>query len=582
MFLLSCLCDSAIDTVAKRLIVENDDDLTPETKEFLLQLDDSVAIVLSLIAPSNSIKSNENPMTDANLDTHAVDLGWKKTGIEFHSWKSDSRSVRLLRRKVTENFSVIMLNQDDFVGLDTITGIGLKVLTFDFFFPLQDSDIMLKDDHLAKRIMDDLGYEPGKGLPVTYNSDFNMQTDESFSRIFFYGMGVVLLVKQKEVSDSEYGPFVVDLPMHNLAVRKLYRRYGARIHFSKDQKVTAIFDYAMEKLVKPGEDGWHKAKMLAKVTVFTLITAREHLIWTHLLVSQVMTTQSILNLPPSHPIRRLLTIFSYGTTSVNITAFNSLIPDLSVLHRTSALEYSAMQEVFDMAFRESDIFEPFSDKQYNPAVKELIDGGKLPYVSQGMEYYEIVSSFVGSWLEKAGDAVSDDQAEAFYRGMKESTKGQKYELPPYNEGKSMHKLLSSIIFTVTAFHELVGHSVDYTILPSRAGFRLTKKDPSEIDFQSFLLTQSISSSTSQRMPALLAPFEVFFGAGGAPSWERDVWNDFLEKLRKQSAKVQVEDVTRVFHPFAKENSGNSEDRKPLFDTEFKYFDPSRFECSVAL
>lgn len=67
-----------------------------------------------------------------------------------------------------------------------------------------------------------------------------MVTDESFSRIFFYGMGCVLLTKQKDLSDSEHGPFVVDMPFHKLKVRDLYRPYGACVYFNADQKVTAI------------------------------------------------------------------------------------------------------------------------------------------------------------------------------------------------------------------------------------------------------------------------------------------------------------------------------------------------------
>jgi hypothetical protein len=67
-----------------------------------------------------------------------------------------------------------------------------------------------------------------------------MQTDDSFSRIFFYGMGCVLLTQQQDVSTSDLGPFVIDMPLHHLQVRQLFIKYGARIHFSQDQKVTAI------------------------------------------------------------------------------------------------------------------------------------------------------------------------------------------------------------------------------------------------------------------------------------------------------------------------------------------------------
>lgn len=53
-------------------------------------------------------------------------------------------------------------------------------------------------------------------------------------------MGCVLLTKQKDLSDSEHGPFVVDMPFHKLKVRDLCRPYGACVYFNADQKVTAI------------------------------------------------------------------------------------------------------------------------------------------------------------------------------------------------------------------------------------------------------------------------------------------------------------------------------------------------------
>mmetsp|Transcript_8167 Transcript_8167/g.11666 ORF Transcript_8167/g.11666 Transcript_8167/m.11666 type:complete len:181 (-) Transcript_8167:170-712(-) len=179
----------------------------------------------------------------------------------------------------------------------------------------------------------------------------------------------------------------------------------------------------------------------------------------------------------------------------------------------------------------------------------------------GSEYYQIVFDFVKEWLANSGDASSDDQAKEFYNSMQAATKGQEYEIPAYTE-ENMINVLSSIIFTVTAYHELVGYLVDYALLPSRAGFRLTKKDPSAIDFQSYLLTSVIAASTSVKMPMLTNKFPNFFGVDGAPEWERTLWNSFQSKITEQSAKVQA-----------------ANKKLPV---EFNYFDPARFECSVSV
>ena len=268
-----------------------------------------------------------------------------------------------------------------------------------------------------------------------------------------------------------------------------------------------------------------------------------------------------LNLNPEHPIRRLLKVFTFNANVVNSFAFEILMPERSTLHRTSGLTIEALHSVYDSAYASSTIFQPFPERTYNSALQELIDEGKFPFATQFSEYYEIVRKFVRAWFEKAGDAASDMEAKNFYNAMKLTTKGQAYELPEFSLD-AVVDLCSTIIFTVTAYHELIGNVVDYATSPWKSGFRVTKKDPSQIDLQSLILTGIIAAATSVRAPALMAPFSNFFGAGGAPSWERDLWDGFIKELEQQSEKVQAQDKAAAF--------------------EWKYGDPARFECSVSV
>ena len=540
----------------------NDSELKPATKTILKEINDSVIILGVLTSPDELIAQNEKPLVDTDIVTEKIDLGWIKTGDGFDEWEP-SNNVMQISHNISPNFSTVILGEDDMFSKYTCGEKLLgRVLRNRCLLPLDDSDIFLEGNEEAAALLKDLKLEQGKAFPVTYNTDFNMETDESFSRIFFYGMGCVLLTQQEEVSDSDLGPFVVDMPYQDLKVRKLYREYGARVHFSQDQKVTGIHDYKNETLFKPGDDGWDNAKMLAKVTALLFMTVREHLTWTHLICSNDATRESTLTLAPNHPIRRLLTVFTYHATEVNLNAFDTLVPNISILHRGIGLEYRSTKDVFDMSFKTCNIYEPFSQRTYNPALQKLVEQDKMPFITQGSEFYEIVKSFVRSWLETAGEAATDGQAMNFYEGMKKSTKGQKYELPDLSSQDAMVNLLTSIIFTVTCYHELIGHVIDYTELPTRAGFRLTKENPSTIDLQSFLTSALICASTSTKMPRLMSTFSNFFGAGGAPSWEIDVWKQFLDSMEVQSKKVQEEDKKR--------------------EVEFKYFDPATFECSVSL
>ena len=323
------------------------------------------------------------------------------------------------------------------------------------------------------------------------------------------------------------------------------------------QNRTAIFDYAKGTMFEPiDKEDWKEAKYLAKATAMVLVTVREHLVNTHLIVANVATRASTIELPPNHPIRRLLTIFTFRTTEVNIGAFALLVPENSLLHRGTAFTHDAMKEVFDSAYTESIAFNPFYRREYIPELIKLSNDNKFPYIDQGEEYYDIIQSFVSEWIKKSGGQAEDEQAMNFYNAIKESTKGQAYEIPDYKSQGDMIHVCSQIIFTVTAYHELVGTVVDYSCLPNRAGFRVCENGQSN-DLQSFLIQAMITATTNVGIPLLDSKFDHFFGVGGAPDWEMTLWGRFRTGLKNQSKRVQAEDVLR--------------------DIEFKNFDPCNFE-----
>jgi len=467
--------------------------------------------------------------------------------------------------EVADSFSVTELPEDDFFGgMSTIAEMFSNFL-LNSGFEVIDSTVYFEDETFDE-VMEDLQID--EIMPETYNTDFDMVSDESFSRMFFYGFGVPILAAQEEVSTSVNGPFVADMPLHSYATRERYRSLGARVHFDSDQQVTAIYDYENETEYKPGDNGWEEAKLLARITCFTLVTAREHLIWTHMLAAQPTTVYSQSMLPPNHPIRRLLTIHTYRTSTVNANAFQALIPEGSMLHRGGPFEYEGgLKDIFQLSWETSNIFEPFKTRRINPALQELVDANRFPFVSQGIAYYELVEEFVRAWLNESGDQASDNYAMAFYESMRATTIGQAYEIPEYSGEQDMIDLLTQAIWTVTAWHELVGYAADLNHPKVGGTCRITKEcDPTQVDADSFILMEIVVAVTSIRMPWLMREFPNYFGSGGAPAWERTVWDNFVNKMGELSTVVQNQDEERISagHP------------------EFKHMDPARFECAVSV
>lgn len=502
-------------------------------------------------------------LTADDIKTETIDLGWKKKGRKFSDWKKDPAKVTKMR--MSDNRSISIITEDDTIGKFTPAAKFANAFIKDrFIFPFYDrSDFFFNSNEEAQELLDDLKITVGEVLPTSYNTWGDMTTDESLTRIFFYGMGVVLVAMQLDGVKSDLGPFVVEMPLEDFEYRRGFRPLGATIYFDIDQKPSAIFDPIQKEFFRPDEPGWEEAKFLVRVTVGTLVTMREHLLWSHLLLSNSVTKASINDLPPCHPIRRLLTIFTFSTNIVNTDAFGALVPRDGIFHRVTGFKYKSMKDMFDAYYKASNIFEPFVDRKVSSAVQELSDKGKFPYLSEGIAYYKVVHEFVNEWLDAADYRKVDAAAKAFYDTVKEDSKGQMYVLPEFKEGDDMLiNLLSQMIFVVTAYHEVTGGGVtDYFRLPTRFGFRCTK-NATQMDAQSFLTATMIAGSTSVTMPFLMCDFKNFFGAGGAPGWERDVWNKFLGKLEILSKAVKTADANR--------------------EIEYKAFDPEILKCSISM
>jgi hypothetical protein len=305
--------DIALKTIAQ---------LSPENKKILDEEVDAYTILMVAALPPQLAAGK--PLKDDFLKSEEVDLGWKKAWFS-NEWEKDPPVAdTVVIGNNHAKLKVLILSEDDLVG--TASTFVLDVIRNPILLPMKDCFYFCPSDKEAENLMEDLKLLPKEGHanPVPYHTWDEMSSDEAMSRIFFYGIGSVLMHSQSSRAHDyhqELGPFVVDMDLSGYEVRPGFAKYGARIHFDSQQKLTAIFDYGAGKLVKPGEGvAWERAKHIAKQTTFALITSREHLMWTHMMLSNTMARIKIQELPPNHPIRRLLTVFTFRTNFVNKNA----------------------------------------------------------------------------------------------------------------------------------------------------------------------------------------------------------------------------------------------------------------------
>ncbi|KDO25282.1 hypothetical protein SPRG_09112 [Saprolegnia parasitica CBS 223.65] len=100
---------------------------------------------------------------------------------------------------------------------------------------------------------------------------------------------------------------------------------GADAYFDKKGKVIKIV--RLGKTFWPADVQWEYVKMCFRSSVANKVTAVDHLIGLH------VTTASREQLPPTHPLRRLIKPFTFRAEAINYEASKLLFAPKGILHR---------------------------------------------------------------------------------------------------------------------------------------------------------------------------------------------------------------------------------------------------------
>ncbi len=509
----------------------------------------------------------------SNLDIDFIDdkgeqkfsLGWKEVNSCDKSYDKEWKKefIPAVSNTLAEGVTINRIAEDTFdgAGVPLPAKILQKLTKSATIFPNDDNIVFFMSREEADTYLKDLklvNFDEGGCAPVPYNDWGDMTSDESVPQLFFRALGATHLELQTGPSSRpELGVIEVNMDfMADYDVRDAFRPYGATVYFDKNQKLTAIYDPYKKTVVKPGDDAWEATKFLAKTSGFVLGNVRKHLTECHCLASNSMSKSSLKNLPPNHPIRRLLNVFTYRANATNNDAVGMVVSKRGLVERFTG--FASMDQAYKGAYEASNVFEPFPKRSLIPELLEMSKCGNLPYHKDGCEYYDIVATLVTKWLKCAGDSASDEYAKAFYDEIKADSVGQKYEIPDYDGDDSMIALISQCIFAVTAWHEMAGNLIDYTNDPFGCGGRVVDGATS-CDVQGFTTGLIVTASTGGTVPMLMTDYANYFGEDGAPAWERMQWDAFICDLKAQSKKVQ---------------GSRSE--------EFKLFDPANMESSVSV
>ena len=204
--------------------------------------------------------------------------------------------------------------------------------------------------------------------PLVLREWTEMESDAAISQWAFAGLAAHA-VKAHNQGRSVAGTAIkyeVDYSwMHDLKVRAGFERYGATAYFGADRSVLMIHWDAGGEDATPGSDSWEHAKWAWKCSCLVGVTLKDHLVGVHFEVANSLYIATVEELPPDHPVRRLLLPHIYATPSINSGAAITLATEFGILHHAVALEWDALQEGF-VASRAALRAEPFWYDEHLP------------------------------------------------------------------------------------------------------------------------------------------------------------------------------------------------------------------------
>lgn len=286
-------------------------------------------------------------------------------------------------------------------------------------------------------------------------------SDDAFERLAFLGLGQAHLAKLAEPKwpDAYYG---IELDfMQTLDVRPHLAKYGASAYFNKEGKVVRVVRAGREYV--PGCSQWEYVKMCFRGSLITFVTAVDHLLGIHAIVSNFLTTVSREQLSPHHPLRRLIKPFTFRSAYINYSAGLNLFSPGGFLHRAFALSEEGMAQTWKFGWEQVFRYEPFPEM-----VKRMkIDTMTIPLEEDGVElwaiFHEFVEEYVYLYYPEEHVLCADAEVRAFVDETRRLMP-PRAQMANFNRA-TLVEFLTYSFFMVSAGHNFLGTIAEYVADP---------------------------------------------------------------------------------------------------------------------
>ena len=375
-------------------------------------------------------------------------------------------------------------------------------------------------------------------LPVPSWSD--VHDPGVLTRLATQGLGAHLLRRR---SGDAVGYEIDLLDMARYPVRAPFERYGARLLLGADLAPEAIERDGVT--ARPGDPGWDRSVLAFEASLAAWTTPADHSLGVHFAMAGTLILALRLGLPEGHPLRDVLTPFTFATTAVNTSGTYSLLAPNAYFSRVFAFTYEGLCALLRdaaAAVRWQTFPERLEAQGLTGPGAPALEA--LPFAADALLWWDAIDRFVAAILDRWADPADPAAASlvAAWTGLLPQARFSAEGPRP-----ALRRMLSTAIFWITVMHEHVGDVLGYVqdptwmpvkIRPGTAGDQTLVKHDAVQKMILGVLTAEIE------MPHVLDDLAPVF----TDAEMSRVWASFQADVRAVGAEIASRNARRP-HPF---------------------------------
>lgn len=323
---------------------------------------------------------------------------------------------------------------------------------------------------------------------------------------------------------------------------------------------------------------WQYWKFVWRSSAFLKVTLVDHLWATHFTAANAMAAAAREALPPMHPLRRVLSMFTFGTIKVNIVALHQLLGPNAMLQRSTP--FADFLEVQTLA---RDAL-PSLEEQFGVFVNTTrkvalpMELQQTPFIQDGQLLFDAIKQFVGnvfnvyeSWCTNG--ILTDSAILLFFERIKtwslfrrHMDTDSRFLALHSDDGTSLRcegvQLWFTIhFFYVTGYHRHVGQVADTATDPDFAGFSWKEGEAFARPRQAVQLSL-IAATTATTWPKLSEDYSHLMQGVANSSRATAVFKAFQREMQAVKSTINARNTVRA--------------------VPYMQMHPDEVECSVAV